>query len=419
VTDPNTEVAIVGAGPHGLSAAVHLRRAGVDARVFGDPMSFWRSMPAGMLLRSNWSATNIAEHRGELSLDSYQAESGTRFSTPVPLERFIEYGEWVQRKAVPDLDRRLVASVSRRDHGFGLALDDGDEVTARRVVVACGIEPFAWRPVELRGLPPTLVSHTGDHSDFSHFAGRRLAVVGGGQSARECAALAHEAGADVQILARAKKLVWLRGVGVKKRLGRLGPTVYAPTDVGPLWYSRLVACPDLFRRLPRRAQTRIARRSIRPAGSHWLIDRLTDVPLELDCRVVAASATDDGLELQLANGARRHVDHLMLGTGYRVDITKYPFLERALLSDLKRVEGYPILTRGLESSVPGLHFLGAPAAWSFGPIMRFVSGSWYGGRAVTQRVLEAERTTSVSIPEGPQIGIDTRLGSAERASRSA
>jgi Pyridine nucleotide-disulphide oxidoreductase len=405
VTDPSTDVAIVGAGPYGVSAAAHLRRAGFDVRVFGHPMSFWRSMPAGMLLRSNWSATNIAEHRGELSLDSYLAETGARFSAPVPLERFIEYGDWVQRRAVPDVDRRLVASVKRRDHGFSLTLEDGDELTARRVAVACGIKPFAWRPVELRRLPPALVSHTGDHREFSRFAGRRLAIVGGGQSARECAALAHEAGADVEVFARAKKLVWLRGVGVKKRLGRLGPVAYAPTDVGPLWYSRLVACPDLFRRLPRRAQTRIARRSIRPAGSHWLKDRLADVSLHLDCRVVSATASEHGLELRLTSGARRYVDHLMLGTGYRVDIAKYPFLGHALLADLEQVDGFPILTRGLESSVPGLHFLGAPAAWSFGPIMRFVSGSWYASRALTRTVLATGRRPSLSLQQGPPVGV--------------
>jgi hypothetical protein len=36
-----------------------------------------------------------------------------------------------------------------------------------------------------------------------------------------------------------------------------------------------------------------------------------------------------------------------------------------------------------ESSTPGLHFLGAPAAWSYGPTMRFVSGSWYASAALT------------------------------------
>jgi len=39
------------------------------------------------------------------------------------------------------------------------------------------------------------------------------------------------------------------------------------------------------------------------------------------------------------------------------------------------VDGFPVLNRGLESSIPGLHFLGKPAAWSFGPLLGFVSGA--------------------------------------------
>jgi hypothetical protein len=50
------------------------------------------------------------------------------------------------------------------------------------------------------------------------------------------------------------------------------------------------------------------------------------------------------------------------------------------------VNGYPVLGPALESSVPRLHFLGAPAAWSFGPIMRFVSGGWYASQALTRAV---------------------------------
>jgi hypothetical protein len=417
MTDGRTEVAVVGAGPYGLAAAAHLRRAGVDVRVLGDPMSFWRGMPAGMMLRSNWSATNIAEVNGDLSLRSYQHETGARFSQPVPLERFIEYGEWVQRKVAPDVDRRPVAFIDRRDGGFGLTLEDGERLAARRVVVACGIKPFAWRPPAFDGLPSSLASHTGEHADMTRFAGKRLAIVGAGQSARECAALAHEAGAEVEVFARGRKLVWLRGVSVTKRLGRLAPIFYAPTDVGPLWYSRLVAVPDAFRRLPRRAQTRIARRSIRPAGSHWLIDRLAEVPLHTDSRVVSATPYGGRLELRLSDGEARVVDHLMFGTGYRVDVARYPFLGGELLDEVRRVDGYPVLSRGLESSVPGLHFLGAPAAWSFGPIMRFVSGSWYAGRQLTRSVVGRAHTRSAPTTVGPHIAVD-RVPQPEGASPS-
>jgi hypothetical protein len=381
---PDVDVAVVGAGPYGLSAATHLRRAGVDARVFGDCMSFWRTMPKGMKLRSNWSATNIAAPHGELSLHAYQADTGQRFGTPVPLERFVDYGSWLQRRAVPDLDERMVRRVSGGRSGFAVELDDGEQLTARRVAVACGIERFASVPPAFRELPTDLVSHTGQISDPARFRGRRLAVLGGGQSALECAALAREAGADVDVFIRRPTVVWLKGYSVKNALGPLGPIVYAPTDVGPLWYSRLVATPDLFRRLPRRTQTKVAYRSIRPACSHWVRVRLDDVRLHLGTDVTAATPVNDALELTLDGGRPWECDHLLLGTGYRVDVGRYSFLAPELLQSLRRTEGYPVLRRGLESTVPGLHFLGAPAAWSFGPTMRFVSGSWYAGRALAR-----------------------------------
>ena len=74
----NFDVAIVGAGPYGLSTAAHLRKIpGLNTRVFGETMSFWeRHMPAGMLLRSPWSASHIADPKDELTLDAYVAARG-------------------------------------------------------------------------------------------------------------------------------------------------------------------------------------------------------------------------------------------------------------------------------------------------------------------------------------------------------
>src|SRR5919199_3197745 len=100
------EVAVIGAGPHGLSSALHLGRAGVQAQVFGDCMAFWRTMPKGMFLRSNWGASNIGEPAGPFTLNSYKDETGAEFASPVPLKDFIAYGRWFQRRAVPDVDPR-------------------------------------------------------------------------------------------------------------------------------------------------------------------------------------------------------------------------------------------------------------------------------------------------------------------------
>jgi NADPH-dependent 2,4-dienoyl-CoA reductase/sulfur reductase-like enzyme len=221
------------------------------------------------------------------------------------------------------------------------------------------------------------------------FAGRRVAVVGGGQSAFECAALLHESGADVEVLVRAPRVVYLHRHAPISYMGAVGSVVYAPTDVGPLWYSRLVATPALFRRLTRKAQTRIANRSIRPACSHFVRVRLDELKVSLGVEVASADTHGSGLRLALTDGTEREVDHLMLGTGYRVDVARHPFLSSDILMDLRTANGYPILQRGLECSVPGLHFLGAPAAWSFGPILRFVSGSWYGAQSMTRAVVAA------------------------------
>lgn len=377
------DVAIIGAGPYGLSAAAHLRTVkGLDVLVFGDPMSFWdRNMPAGMLLRSSWTATQIADPHGSLTLEAYKAFSGNHLAFPVPLDRFVQYGLWYQKQAVPDVDRRNVAQVEKSSKGFRLRLGDETAVECGRVIVAAGIGSFAWHPEEFRGLPPALATHTSEHQNFRSFKGRRVLVVGGGQSALESAALLHECGAEVEIVARARRIHWLQGALSKTlhyRLGKFTRTVlYAPTDVGPAGLSQLLARPDLVRRLPRKLQDKLWRRAVRPAGARWLVARLKGVPRQLGCSVVSAAPDGERLKVQLSNGTDRIVDHLLLGTGYRVDITKYPFLAPELVQAIDRVGGYPRLRPGMETSVPGLHIIGSPAAWSFGPLMQFVSGTSY------------------------------------------
>ena len=379
-------VIVVGAGPYGLSATAHLRSAGVDVGIFGDPMSFWRSMPKRMLLRSNRTATSMVDHLGPYSIQAHAAETQTPVEMPYPLERFVAYGEWVQRQVAPDVDRRNVELLARAQDGFVLRLEDGETLRAERVIIAAGIAPFPRRPALADAMDRRFVSHTADHQDLSTFSGCSVLVVGGGQSALESAALLHESGADVEVLVRATRINWLHGGKYHRMLGPRASLVYAPTDVGPLGLSRVVGATDLFRRLPRSVQDPIARRSIRPAGAAWLQPRLRDVPITFGRSVESLRMVGGGhVGAQLDDGSERVVDHVLFGTGYAVDIARYPFLDRTLLQRVSRVQGYPLLGSGFESSVPGLHILGAPAAWSFGPTMRFVSGSWYAGRTLARR----------------------------------
>ncbi len=233
----------------------------------------------------------------------------------------------MQRQVASDVDGRFVDSVELDGDTFVLTLNDGTRLRAYRVVVAAGIAPFVHRPAVAAGLPADLASHTADHRDLGRFREQQVLVVGGGQSALESAALLHESAADVEVLVRADHINWLHGGKYHRKLGRLAPLVYAPTDVGPMGISRIVAVPDLFRRLPRSVQDPMAARAIRPAGAAWLKPRLEDVPIHLARTVRAARPVGEKLQVELDDGSVRKVDHLLFGTGYRVDITRYPFLD--------------------------------------------------------------------------------------------
>jgi thioredoxin reductase len=398
------DVAIIGAGPYGLSAAAHLRRVkGLDVQVFGQPMSFWDlHMPHGMLLRSNWSATQISGPDSSLSLERFQEACGETFYMPVPLERFVEYGKWYQRSVIPDLDQREVIRVEKDRNGFRIILHDGEVFHCHRVVVAAGIGSFARRPSEFENVPSSLASHTSKHRDLRVFAGKRVLILGSGQSALESAALLHEGGAEPEVVARSRTIYWLQGWASKTLHHRMGRFVrrllYAPTDVGPAGISQLLARPDLVARLPRSLQDGLRKRAVRPAGARWLVDRIRDVPVRLGRSVRSVNPVGERVTVRLDDGSERTVDHVLLGTGYRVDISKYEFLSEELKKSICRFNGYPVLKAGLETSVEGLHILGAPAAWSFGPLMQFVSGTHYASRALTRHIAGQVSAGAIEVP---------------------
>jgi hypothetical protein len=384
------DLAIVGAGPYGLSAAAHLKRiSGLRVSIFGEPMDFWRSkVPEGMLLRSPWAASNLSDPDAALTLDSFCARNKTEISRPIPLDSFLDYTLWFQREAVPDVDRRLVKTIRKLSDGkgFELVLSDGDSVTSRRVVVATGIAPFANRPSRMASLPRELVSHTSDQRDIQRFRNKHVIVVGAGQSALESAALIHEAGGNVEVVVRNAQVHWLGWKDKLQRLGVIGKLLFSPYDIGPAGVSRIVAAPDLVQYFPRSVQDRFRIRALRPAGAKWLMPRMSDIRITTGRSIVAAVPSGRQVDVKLDDGESRRADHVLLGTGYRVDVRRYPFLPPELTGSLALVNGFPRLSGGFESSMPGLHFLGAPSAWSYGPLMYFVAGTDYAAKTLAHFV---------------------------------
>jgi len=402
-----TDVVVIGAGPYGLSAAAHLNANGVSVRVFGETMSFWdRNMPEGMCLRSPWEASQLSDPSRSLTIDAFQTATGVPVSRPVPIARFVAYGRWFQSHAVPNLEPRRVAEIEKDTAGFRVVLVDGEAVRCERVVIAGGIGPFAVRPPQFAGIPRDLASHSSEQRDLTRFHGKRVVVIGAGQSALESAALLHESQADVELLVRESTVQWTWQRPWLHTFRPVGAILYAWPDVGPAFISHAVARPSLYRLLPRWLQDSWRAKSVRPNGVGWLKPRLHDVTISTGLAVLSASVRGNQVDLQLSDGSHELVDHVLMATGYRIDVRKYEFLSASLVSGLRLVGGCPVLGRGFESSVRGLHFLGAPAVWSFGPLMRFVAGADFAARSVSRSVVRARRgavrRSIVDAPRGPQ-----------------
>src|SRR5450631_3137347 len=385
---PDLDVVVIGAGPYGLSAGAHLKAKGLAVRVFGEPMEFWATkMPAGMLLRSPRVASNISDPTAAFTLDAYEAVSGIEPKKRTPLETFVEYGRWFKHQLESCLDKTSVTTIRKEKSVFRLDLASGQSITTRRVVVAAGIGPFSRMPGVFASLAPQQVSHCYDGRKISEFRGKSVVVIGAGQSALESACLLHEAGAQVEVIARIPTLRW---IGMHPRLHQLGPIskmLYSSHDVGPAGVSRLVAWPNLMRHFPLSLRDKMRTRAVRSAGAPWLGPRLASVKISTGRFVVSAESKGEELQLKLDDGSERRVHHVLLGTGYQVDISRYGFLPPELTGEIRQLDGYPDLGSGFTSSVPGLHFLGAPAARSFGPLLYFVAGTDFASKELTSHVM--------------------------------
>jgi thioredoxin reductase len=392
------EVAIVGAGPYGLSLGAHLRRAGVSVRQFGLPMQLWRDfMPEGMFLKSQGFASNLSDPGHTHTLEAFCKATGrpyAEYGLPVPLDTFVAYGQWFRAELVPDIDEVLVADISRAGTGFELTLANSEQVSARKVVVAIGVEAFAYTPKPLSALPSSVCTHASAHTDLATFRGQEVVVVGAGQSALESAALLHENGASVKLAARKNVIRWN---GEPLALDRPLPQRLTEPEsgLGSGWATWFYSNhPDVFRRLPRSTRVHRARTALGPAGASWLRSRVEGQFPELTgVSVARARMQDGGARLGLAgpDGTVRELaaDHVIAGTGYRTDLARLPFFGEEMLAGLRTVPGTgsSAVGRDYQTSVPGLYVMGPAVAPTMGPVMRFVFGSEHAATTVARELI--------------------------------
>lgn len=407
------DTVVIGAGPYGLSIAAHLAQTGVTFRIFGSPMQSWREhMPKGMHLKSEGFASDLYDPGRTFTLSHYCEEKRLPYSDtglPVPLETFADYGLEFQKRFVPSLEETEVTGVRHIGDGFELKTADGQTVQARRVVMATGLTHFESMPAVLAGLPPGLATHSWEHHDLGPFAGRAVAVIGAGASALDIAALLHEAGAKVQLVARSQKIAFHSFLQEPRPLLQRLRNPRSGLGVG--WRSRLATdAPLLFHLMPQEFRHRVVRNHLGPAPG-WFIRERTEgkFPMHLGVKVESASA-DRGkvlLGLVSSDGSKSEVvaDQVIAATGYIVSVSKLTFLDPSLLRQIQTAEDTPVLSSCFETSVPGLYMVGLASANSFGPLTRFAYGAGFTARRLSRHLAAQAKKVSLPYPHSGSVGL--------------
>lgn len=397
----DTDVAIVGAGPYGLSISAHLSAQGVNHRIVGIPMHSWLTeMPKGMLLKSFGFASTLYDPAGILTLQRYCNEHEIAYddiAIPVPLELFCAYGLAFQKRLVPELEAKTLVALEHGPAGYVLRFDDGGSFTACRVVVAAGISHFRHIPAALSQFPAEFVSHSSEHNDPARFKGRDVTIIGAGASAIDLAVLLHEAGAAVRLIARRPSI----GIESRMQLPRpLHEQIRHPmTGIGPGWRHRFYTdAPLLFHYLPEWLRLRQVKRVLGPSAGWPMKARFAQVPRLVGCQLKAVEVSGGRMHLTFRDGDGTDrliaTDHVIAATGYRSDLRRLPFLSEEIGSRLRSVEHTPILSSHFESSMAGLYFVGLISANSFGPVMRFAVGARFAAPWISRHLARTRRVRS-------------------------
>jgi thioredoxin reductase len=312
---------------------------------------------------------------------------------PVRLDTFGDYGLAFRDRMVPELEDKMVAGIERAADGFRLRLDDGEEVQARRLILAVGITHFEHVPQNLAHLPAEFLSHSYRHHDLERFKGREVVVLGAGSSAIDLAGLLRDADADVKLVARATSLRFHTGPQKGKKRSWWQQMRHPNSGLGPGLRSRFFSDgPAAFHYLPQSLRIDLVRTTLGPSAGWFVRDKVMGrVPLVLGNTVERAELQGGKVRLHLRglDGSTSEIaaEHVIAGTGYKVDVQRLTFLDAAIRSKLECVNGTPVLSSAFESSVPGLYFVGLAAANSFGPVMRFAFGANFAAKRLTQTLV--------------------------------
>lgn len=369
------ELLIIGAGPYGLATAAAAMERGLELAIVGCPMALWRQhMPKGMILRT--SKDEHIDPAGAATMDAYMATRSipAEAMSPLPLSSYLDYVDWFIREKDIRVVNDLVVRLDHTGGGFRACLRSGAEIDARRVLAAIGVRDFRHLPPELvRLLPAARYSHSTDHNDLRRFAGRRIVIVGGRQSAFETAAILAEDGArSVHVVCRHPVPQFTTCDFAFMR------DITEAVEADPGWHRKL---SEEERTAWKDRAFREGRLKLEP----WLGPRLIagGVRTLENTELATASVDSDSgdLVLGLTDGTELRCDHVILATGFRADLSKIEFLRTGNMADrIDTRDGFPTLDESFQCSVPGLYFMGMASVNDFGFSFGFSTGAVVAAR---------------------------------------
>jgi hypothetical protein len=321
------DVAIIGAGPYGLSLAAHLCVGKLSYRIFGTPMSSWRNhMLTRTWLKSDGFASSSYDPDSASTLAQYCQEQSLPYADvglPVPIETFVAYGLEFQKRFVAQLEETEVTGVTRIPGGFELATQTGEiadtHLIARRATIAFHQRSSEPRPIAQRLLVPR-------------------SGLGLGWRSRICN--------DAPLLFRSMPSR-LRRRAVQRHLG---------PAFG--WF----------------AKSRFVGRVTSHLGTHM---RQVDMHRN---RVSLKFTQQDGSDTEL------QFDHVICATGYKMTLQRLCFIDAAPRKRMATADDVPILNRNFQSVVPGLYFVGLAWSNSFGQLCRFAYGAKFTSKRLARHL---------------------------------
>jgi thioredoxin reductase len=368
----HTDLLIIGAGPFGLTSATYAERSNMDYLIVGRPMSFWKDhMPTGMYLRSG-SEWHL-DPDGIFTIEKYIESKGLSSQEvhPLSLNFYLGYAKWFEEQFNFNIQETYVERLDQSQesqHPYKATLENGEIISANAVIVAIGFEYFKNIPPELSAiLPDKCFSHSCDMVDFTELKGKNVLIIGGRQSAYEWAALVGEAGANtIHIVHRHDSPEFV--------------------DSDWQWVDPIVDTmheePEWFHNLTVEEREEIngkfwseGRLKLEP----WLWERIDKDHINIweNSNVAFCEEVSSGkFQVRLDTGENLRVHHIILATGYKVDIAKVPFLGKGnLISNLKVDDGYPLLGESLQTNLKNLYMTSMIATKQFGLFFAFTAAA--------------------------------------------